>query len=76
MTGQHLDESTAGAVLWHFGEGGYEPGGFLQRLMTAWGSADPLNRSRLEQAFPGMGRAMDLADLPGGIDKLREIAGP
>ena len=33
-------------------EGGYRPGGFLESLLTTWGKADMMNRSRLAVGFP------------------------
>ena len=74
MTGQALTRDVAANVLWHFGQGGYPSGAFTATLLEAWGKADPTNSALLGRAFPGLGHALELANLPGGIDRLKEIA--
>lgn len=72
--GQEFNAATANHVLWHFGQGGYKPGGFVEALLSAFTKADPINRARLGEAFPGLGAALATADLPDGIEALREVA--
>lgn len=38
-------------ILGYYGYGGYRPGGFLESLLTTWGKADTMNRSRLALGF-------------------------
>lgn len=46
-------EQVARHLLWSAGScHGYEPGGFTQSLLLAWGRADNLNSARLAIAFP------------------------
>lgn len=65
----------ANQVLFHYGHGGYPAGGFISKLLTAWGSADPSNSARLASVFPDYGAALALVNEPGGMDLLRQIAG-
>lgn len=73
---QAIDPHIASEVLWHFGHGGYEPGSFVQALLTAMARADLKNFTKLQMVFPGYGSAMSLAmHRSDGIDALRAIAG-
>lgn len=77
MIGQRVDVDVANQVLNQFGQGGYPGGSFVTALLDAWRKADPTNQSLLGRAYPGFATAIDLANLPGGIeiDRLKEIAG-
>ena len=46
-------------------EGGYRPGGFLESLLTTWGKADMLNRSRLALGFSELYTMLTQFDLMG-----------
>ena len=63
-------EKAARHVLWHYGdERGEQPGGFVQKLLEAWNSADRDNWHRLNDAFPAYGEALNLCQ-QGGLDRL------
>ena len=73
--GAFIDTQTAQHVLWHFGQGGYEPGSFTKHLLLAIGTADPANQTRLSLGFPGYVAAMQLAQTSDtGIATLQTIA--
>lgn len=62
-------------VLWHFSQGGYEPGTFTSLLLQTIGHADTENRERLRVSFPNHVRAFEMgANETYGIDRLRKIA--
>lgn len=66
----------AANVLWYFGMGGYPGGSFTKSLLEAWARADCSNKARLALVFPGLAYAIELANLPGGVERLKEIAAP
>jgi hypothetical protein len=61
-------------VLHHFGEGGYAPGSFVRDLILVIARADPQNRRLLALGHPAYVLAVGMAQAPGGMDELREIA--
>lgn len=71
-----ITAETAANVLYYFGRGGYEAGGFTTKLMSAIGHADTDNLDRLALGFPELVAAMTLAmQSEGGLDRLEELAG-
>ena len=63
-------EKAALHVLWHYGDPrGEQPGGFVQKLLEAWNSADRENSLRLYEAFPAYGEALNLVQ-QGGLHRL------
>lgn len=73
---QHERERAARHLLWMNGRDprGYEPGGFMTKLLSAWGNADQSNSGRLALAFPVYGDALDQVRIY-GYDGLAEWAG-
>ena len=70
-----ISPETAANVLYYFGQGGYEAGGFTSKLMTAIGHADLWNLDRLGIGFPELVAAMRLAmHTDDGIARLKQIA--
>lgn len=63
----------AGHVLWYFGAGGYEPGHFIQQLLTVIASADPVNTSLLRSVYPEYVHAFHLGQSRGGIGELQKV---
>lgn len=62
-------------VLFHFGEGGYRPGAFFEKLIVAIAAADQGNQLRLALGFPDYVTAVQLAQYEGtGIAALRGFA--
>lgn len=62
-------------VLWHFGQGGHEPGHFTTSLLATIGHADSENLERLRVSFPNHVRAFEMgARETYGIDRLMKIA--
>lgn len=73
---QSIPSETAHHVLWHYGQGGYEPGNFTKNIMRSIDSADMVNTELLRSIYPALVAAMDLAGKdPAGVAKLRKIAG-
>jgi len=70
-----VNEQDIRHALWHFGhKKGYEPGSFTKYLMLAFQNADPANRGRLAQAFPGLCSAMTyVMDDENGITALEAM---
>lgn len=63
--------------LFAFDSGGYRAGSFTTVLIEAIQRADVANRAKLALGFPGYVTAVTWAmDDLGGIDRLREVAGP
>lgn len=50
-------------LLWHFGrrDVGWEPGGFMEKLLSAWDTADNENYARLAMAFPDLHIAISIS---------------
>jgi hypothetical protein len=72
---QHEREQAARDVLWSVRDKrGYQPGGFTETLLLAWGRADMDNKYRLAIAFPALGKAMYIV-VNEGSDALAEWAG-
>lgn len=46
-------------ILGYYGYGGYPPGGFLESLLTTWGKADMMNKSRLAVGFPELDEMLE-----------------
>ncbi|HCA85492.1 MAG TPA: hypothetical protein DEQ61_08365 [Streptomyces sp.] len=72
-----IPAETARHVLWQYGaDGGYAPGTFTQHLLSAFATADLINKAKLGIVFPELGAAVHLAEYDrDGINKLRQIAG-
>ena len=71
----NITAEQAAHVLWHFDEGGYQPGSFVQHLLRAFTSADLTNRHVLADTYPAYGVAVDAAaNHPDGITWLQRIA--
>lgn len=66
----------ANQVLFAFDAGGYRAGGFFAALIDAMAKADTLNLGKLALAFPGLASAVYVAQVDGGLDQLRVVAGP
>ncbi len=72
-----VDESALEAcrnLLWHYyrdRENGWEPGGFITKLIDVWEVADQDNSARLARAFPALGIAVNLIQ-SGGQEALIE----
>lgn len=67
-------QQDAAHVLWHYGEGGWEPGSFTKHLLRAFAAADPINFALLAVMFPHQARAMHLAkEHDDGIAQLRDL---
>lgn len=66
----------ASHVAWYYDHtAGYRPGSFTEKLLSAIGNADRTNRVRLALGFPEYVAAMTLCmDVPGGTDRIKEIA--
>ena len=71
-------EQAARHVLWMGGDrtNGYEPGGFIHSLLTAWGRADNENNARLRLAFPIYADCKDLMQSqgPSGLMEWAKIS--
>ena len=79
MTPERLERlvtpTVARHTLYHFREGGYAPGSFVQSLLETIGRADPFNTAILSSGYPRYVAAMRLArEVDGGIDTLKRIA--
>lgn len=62
-------------LLWAAGDPrGYRPGGFTEKLIAAWQSADPHNSARLRSAFPILGEGVRLLR-NGGAGAVAKWAG-
>lgn len=77
---QHIEptisQETAWHVLWHYREGGVQPGHFTQCLMETIDAADMHNVGILQGAYPELVAAMLAAKTdPDGIARLQRIAG-
>jgi hypothetical protein len=56
-------------------KGGWDTGGFTTDLIRTIARADPENRGRLRQAFPGLVAAVEAySNLDGGVEILQQIA--
>lgn len=63
-------ESAMRHLLWKRGDPrGYQPGSFVEALLTAWDRADPENSQRLHLAFPLYGQAIVVLNF-GGVEGL------
>jgi hypothetical protein len=70
-----ITQDAAAHVLAQDGyDGGYEPGQYIRRLLTAWWSADPDHAARLAAAYPVYGAAIALLRTSGGPEQLRRVA--
>lgn len=68
----HDEKQAAAHVLWYFGAGGYQPGSFTEKLLSAFAHASPSNLGKLSAVFPELGEAYRLAaHHEGGLDALR-----
>lgn len=65
----------AAHVLWRASCGGYPAGSFTTKLLDAWNLADDSNAAKLATAFPDYAAAVALLSQPGGVHRLRAIAG-
>jgi hypothetical protein len=66
----------AAHVLHHYGEGGYQPGGFVADLIGLMARADPTNLLLLGIVYPGYAAAVCMIKFdPDGIEQLRRLAG-
>jgi hypothetical protein len=76
----HVQPADANDVLWHFARSSAErePGSFRQALVELVAKADPVNRTRLAQAFPGVVYAVELIQgADEGVHLLRaKVADP
>lgn len=63
----------AAHLLWYFGAGGYEPGGFIQQLLTLLARADAVNMQLLRSVYPDYVDGFQLAQSRGGIGQLLTI---
>jgi hypothetical protein len=71
---QNITPTIANQVLWHSGNGGYEPGSFVNKLIGTIANADDLNRGLLGLGFPGYVQAVNLIERSrDGVDYLKEI---
>lgn len=71
-----IPAETANHVLWHFGHGGYQPGIFTQHLINALTTADPINKTKLGDAYPDYIAAVIAIQYdPDGVANLQRIAG-
>lgn len=69
-----LTPHVAAHVLWYFGAGGYEPGSYIQQLLTLISRADPVNTRLLRNVYPEYVHAFHLGQSRGGIGELNRIA--
>jgi hypothetical protein len=70
-----ITQDAAAHVLAQEGlDGGYQPGQYIGRLLTAWWSADPDHAARLAAAYPVYGAAIALLRTSGGPEQLRRVA--
>lgn len=71
-----VSQDCAAHVVHHFDHRlGYQPGNFVDHLIKAFVSADPLNKRLLGRGFPEYRLAIHLAqDHALGMDTLRAIA--
>ncbi|MGC5531621.1 hypothetical protein [Streptomyces sp. SR-10] len=70
-----IPREVAAHVLWSERQGGYPAGSFTTKLLELWGYADFVNAARLEAAWPEYGAALRMLGEPGGVEKLRAVAG-
>ncbi|MEV6737936.1 hypothetical protein AB0N14_13775 [Streptomyces sp. NPDC051104] len=70
-----IPADVAAHVLWHYGhEGGYQPGGFTEQLLTTIGMADPANLDRLAAGFPDYVAAVAAIQYdPNGVEHLQRL---
>lgn len=70
-----IPPDVAAHVLSHYGhEGGYQAGSFTTALLTAMGTADPVNLFRLSVGFPEYAAAVTAIQYdPGGVEHLQRI---
>jgi hypothetical protein len=69
---QHAARDLLGYYGW---DGGYQPGGFITKLLSCWEVADTDHAARLAVAFPAMGAAVDVL-YGGGREALYRFAYP
>ncbi|MFH9215428.1 hypothetical protein [Streptomyces globisporus] len=70
-----IPREVAAHVLWSERQGGYPAGSFTTKLLELWAFADYSNAARLEAAWPEYGAALRMLGEPGGVEKLRAVAG-
>ncbi|MZF56894.1 hypothetical protein GTX53_24200 [Streptomyces sp. SID5594] len=70
-----IPREVAAHVLWNERQGGYPAGSFTTKLLELWAFADFVNAARLEAAWPEYGAALRMLGEPGGVEKLRAVAG-
>ncbi|TVL89821.1 hypothetical protein [Streptomyces sp. SAJ15] len=71
-----IPAETANHVLWHYGHGGYQAGTFTQHLISAFATADMVNKAKLAEVYPDYAAAVIAAEYdPDGIANLQRIAG-
>ncbi|WP_432091075.1 hypothetical protein [Streptomyces sp. NRRL F-5630] len=75
MTAPTISPETAAHVLAHFGHsGGYPAGRFTEQLIITIDTADPANRDRLAEGFPGLVAAITAIQYdPNGVAHLQRI---
>ncbi|MFE0647440.1 hypothetical protein ACFVZH_02465 [Streptomyces sp. NPDC059534] len=70
-----ITPEVANHVLFHYGRGGYQAGGFTEQIIKAIDMADPGNRDKLALGFPGYVAAIVAIQYdPNGVDRLTVIA--
>lgn len=57
-----ISATEAAHTLWHYGDGGMEPGDFTKALLETIARADHVNRARLGTVFPGYVAACNIAE--------------
>lgn len=71
----HIPTEIANHVLFHFGQGGYQPGSFTTHLLCAFAASDEENFFRLAAAYPEYGAAVAAIQYdPDGVQQLQQIA--
>jgi hypothetical protein len=76
MNAPTISPETAAHVLAHYGHsGGYPAGRFTEQLIIAIDTADPANRDRLAEGFPGLVAAITAIQYdPDGVAYLQALA--
>ena len=75
LVAEPMTADDARHVLYYFRHaGGMQPGGFTELILQAYQKADPGNRRRLRQGFPGFAAAMDTVLRGGGVEELARRA--
>lgn len=69
-------DSIARQVLGYYGfAGGYQPSGFVDKLMTLWKGSDINNKLKIRTAWPEYAEAFELIDQENGSRLVRDWAG-